>query len=54
MVHVVSSQRLCGVEGKDGLVDVMGCVGSFYPKIVVFYVLRHMANLVFLVFWLAL
>jgi hypothetical protein len=37
---------LRGVEGEDGLVDAMGCVGPFYPKIVVFYVLSHMANLV--------
>jgi hypothetical protein len=47
MVHVVSSQMLRGVEGEDGLVDAMGYVGLFYPKIVIFYVLSHMANLVF-------
>jgi hypothetical protein len=32
---------------EDGWVDAMGCVGPFYPKIVVFYVLCPRGSLVF-------
>jgi hypothetical protein len=35
------------VEADDGWVDAMGCVGPFYPKIIVFYVLGPRGNLVF-------
>jgi hypothetical protein len=46
MVHVASSQWLCGDEAEDGQVDVMGCIGLFYPNFVVFIVLCHKVNLV--------
>jgi hypothetical protein len=39
------------VEAEDGRVDVMGCVGPFYSKIIVFCVLGPRGNLVF---WLGL
>jgi hypothetical protein len=35
MVHVTSSQRLRPEEAEDERVDVMGCIRSFYPKIIV-------------------
>jgi hypothetical protein len=35
------------VEADDGWVDAMGCVGPFYPKTIVFYVLGPRGNLVF-------
>jgi hypothetical protein len=47
VVHVSSSRRLRRVEVEDELVDVTGCVGPFYHKITVFYVLDLRANLVF-------
>jgi hypothetical protein len=47
VVHVASSWRLRRVEAKDGQVDAMGCVRTFYSKIIVFYVLDHMDNLAF-------
>jgi hypothetical protein len=34
-------------EGEDGWVDAMACVGPFYPKIIIFYVLGPRGNLVF-------
>jgi hypothetical protein len=39
MVHVTSSQRSHEVKAEDGWVDATGCIGAFYPKIVVFIVL---------------
>jgi hypothetical protein len=47
MVHVASSWRLHRVKGKDGWIDVMACVGPFYPNFVVFYVLGLTGILVF-------
>jgi hypothetical protein len=47
---VASSQILRRVKTEDGSVDVMGCVRSFYPKIVIFYILGHRDNLVFYFF----
>jgi hypothetical protein len=35
------------VEAEDGLVDDMGCIELFYPKIIIFYVLCHRGNLIF-------
>jgi hypothetical protein len=46
MVHVASSQRSRGDEAKDGLVDVIGCIGLFYPNFTVFFVLGHKGSLV--------
>jgi hypothetical protein len=34
VVHVASSWRLRREETEYGCVDTMGCVGTFYPKIV--------------------
>jgi hypothetical protein len=39
MVHVTSSRRLRRVEAEDGRVDVMGCIGPFYPNFIIFIVL---------------
>jgi hypothetical protein len=39
VMHVVLSRRLRREKAKDGWVDTTGCVGPFYPKIVVFIVL---------------
>jgi hypothetical protein len=47
MVHVASSQGLHRVEAEDGRVNAMGCVGPFYPKFVIFYVLGPRGILVF-------
>jgi hypothetical protein len=33
---VTSSRRLYRVESEDERVDTTDCIGSFYPKIVVF------------------
>jgi hypothetical protein len=44
---VAPSWRLRQVEVEDGRVDVTGCVGPFYPKIAIFYVLGTRGNLVF-------
>jgi hypothetical protein len=35
MVHVASSQRLCGDEVEEGRVDVTGCIRLFYPNFIV-------------------
>jgi hypothetical protein len=51
MVHVASLWRSCEDEVKDGRVDVMGCIGLFYPNIVVFIVLGPRG---ILAFWLGL
>jgi hypothetical protein len=47
VVHVASSWRSCGVKAEDRRVDVSGCIGPFYPKIIVFIVLTPRGNLVF-------
>jgi hypothetical protein len=47
MMHVVSSRRSRGVKTEDRRVDATGYVEPFCPKIVVFYVLGPMSNLVF-------
>jgi hypothetical protein len=47
MVHMTSSWRLHSTEGEDGWVDVMSCVGPFYPNFIIFYVLGHRSILVF-------
>jgi hypothetical protein len=47
VVHVTSSLRLHREEAKDGRVDATDCIGSFYPKIFIIYVLDPMNNLVF-------
>jgi hypothetical protein len=47
VVHVASSWRSRGVKTENGRVDVMGHVGPFYSKIIIFYVLCHICNLVF-------
>jgi hypothetical protein len=39
MVHVSSSHKSCEVKAKDGRVDTMDCVRSFYHKIAIFIVL---------------
>jgi hypothetical protein len=46
MVHVASSRRLHGDEAKDRWVDAMGCIGLFYPSLIVFFVLGHKGSLV--------
>jgi hypothetical protein len=47
MVHVASLQRSCGVEAKDGWIDVMGCIRLFYPNFAIFIVLGPRGILVF-------
>jgi hypothetical protein len=47
MVHVASLWRLRREEVEDGQVDAMGCVGPFYPKIIVSSVLDFMGIIVF-------
>jgi hypothetical protein len=47
VVHMASSPRLRRVEAEDGWVDATGCVGPFYPKTTVFYILCPIGNLVF-------
>jgi hypothetical protein len=46
MVHVTSSQRLYRDEGKDGQVDVTGCIRLFYPNFVIFIILGCKGSLV--------
>jgi hypothetical protein len=46
---VVSSCRLLRIEAEDGRVNTTGCIGLFYSKITVFYVLGTKDNLVFTV-----
>jgi hypothetical protein len=46
MVHAASSQRSCGDEVKDGLIDAMGCIVLCYPNFAVFVVLGHKSSLV--------
>ena len=47
VVLVASSWRSRGVEAEDGRVDATGCVGPFYPKIFIFYVLGRRGSIVF-------
>jgi hypothetical protein len=51
MVHVAPSRISCGDEAEDGWVDVMGCIGLFYPNFIIFIVLGTGG---ILVFWLGL
>jgi hypothetical protein len=46
MVHMASSWRSCGDEGKDERVDATGCIRLFYRNFVIFVVLGHKGNLV--------
>jgi hypothetical protein len=46
MVHMTSSWRPCEDEADDRRVDVMGCIGVFYPNFAVFIVLGHKDSLV--------
>jgi hypothetical protein len=46
MMHVASSQMLCGDEAEDGWVNATGCIRLFYPKFVIFVVLGHKDSLV--------
>jgi hypothetical protein len=50
LVHVVSLQWLRQEKAEDGWVDATGCIGPFYPKIIVFVVLGHMGIVVFYYF----
>jgi hypothetical protein len=47
VMHVTSLQRSRGVEAEDGWIDVTGCIGPLYPKIVVFIVLCPKGIVVF-------
>jgi hypothetical protein len=47
VVHMASSRRLHQVEAEDRRVDTMGCIGPFYPKIVVSSVLGLRGIVVF-------
>jgi hypothetical protein len=46
MVHVASSRRSRGDEAQDGRVDVLGCIGLFYPNFAIFIALGHKGSLV--------
>jgi hypothetical protein len=46
VVHVVSSWRSCEVE-EDGRVNVMSCIGLFYPYFAILEVLGPRGILVF-------
>jgi hypothetical protein len=41
VVHVAPSWRLRRSQVVDGRVDVMSCIGPFYPTFTVFNVLGH-------------
>jgi hypothetical protein len=47
VVHVASSWKLRREEAKDGRANAIGCVGPFYPKIVVSSVLGPRGIVVF-------
>jgi hypothetical protein len=47
MMYVASLQRSCGVEAEDRWIDTTGCIGPFYPKIIVFIVLDVKGIVVF-------
>jgi hypothetical protein len=40
MVHMTSSRRLHRVKVKDGQVDAMGCIGTFYLQLYCFLCIR--------------
>jgi hypothetical protein len=46
MVHMASLRRLHGDEAEDRQVNATGCIGLFYPNIVIFIVLGHKGSLV--------
>jgi hypothetical protein len=46
-VHVASLRRSCGVEAKDGWINVMGYIRLFYPNFAIFIVLGPRGILVF-------
>jgi hypothetical protein len=47
VVHMAPLRKLRRVKAKHGWVVVTGCVGPFYVKIAVFYVLASRVVLVF-------
>jgi hypothetical protein len=47
VVHVTLSRRLRREEAEDGWINATGCVGPFYPKIVVSSVLGSRGTVVF-------
>jgi hypothetical protein len=47
VVHVAPSRRLCQDQVECGRVDATGCVGSYYPYFVIFYLLGHRGIVVF-------
>jgi hypothetical protein len=47
VVHVAPSRRLCRVQAEDGWVDTMDCIGPFYHRIIIFYVLAFRGIVVF-------
>jgi hypothetical protein len=36
VVHVAPSRRFCRIQAEDGWVDAVGCIGPFYPRIIIF------------------
>jgi hypothetical protein len=54
MVYVTSLRRLHRCQVKDERIDVMCCIGPFYPTFAIFIVLYPMSILIFLVFYLIL
>jgi hypothetical protein len=47
VVHVAPLQMLRRDQVEDGWVDATGCVGSYYPYFIVFYVLGIRGIIVF-------
>jgi hypothetical protein len=47
VVHVPSSWQLRQEDAEDGRVDATGCVGPFFPKIIVFSILGSSDIVVF-------
>jgi hypothetical protein len=46
VVHLVSSWKLRRGQIEDGQVNAMGCIGPFYPKIIISIVLGPMGIVV--------
>jgi hypothetical protein len=46
VVHVALLWSLRRVEVEDKWVNVMSCIGLFYPNFAIFFVLGHKGNLV--------
>jgi hypothetical protein len=46
VVYMAPSRRLRWSQVEDGRVDVMGCIGPFYPTFIVFNVLGPMGIVV--------